>query len=266
MKANKKTIRNAIVLTLAAITLVVATVLTTIAYMVSSAKVSNVFTVGNVTLSLLETDVDENGEVIPNAGKTDRNSYHLMPGKTYLKDPTVTIHANSADSVIFLLVNNEIDTIEIKDGNELGKLTMKQQALQNGWRVIKDIDKNQRLYVYTGEKIVDVKDIPTGDDVYAKKSISVKKSATEININVFNNFTIDPEKDQADIFFAESAEVTLSAYAIHAEGTGVVIDENGNITLADTQKLWDFVVDETPHLLDSYRFTPKNNGETSNGQ
>ena len=57
----KKKLLTAMILTLAAVALVVATVFTTIAYLTASSAVSNTFTVGNVAITMFETKVDENG-------------------------------------------------------------------------------------------------------------------------------------------------------------------------------------------------------------
>lgn len=98
-----------------------------IAYLTSSSSVTNSFTVGNVYLKLDETKVnpsgepvDEDGNVVdPSTGTPVRtetgNNYHLTPGKTYIKDPTVTIDKKSEDSYVRLLVTvtkaQELDTL-----------------------------------------------------------------------------------------------------------------------------------------------------------
>jgi len=64
----------------------------------------NTFTVGEVSLKLDETDVDENGIPIPNADRVTGNEYKLIPGKTYVKDPTLTVLSGSEPSYVRLLV------------------------------------------------------------------------------------------------------------------------------------------------------------------
>ena len=70
--------RNKALLTMAcAVLLVVASVLGTMAYLTSIAEVENTFTVGSVTISMDETDVDNS------TGDKDRdteNKYHLLRG------------------------------------------------------------------------------------------------------------------------------------------------------------------------------------------
>lgn len=87
---------------------------TTLAYLTSKDTVTNTFTVGQVKMTLDEakvnTDgdpVDKTGKVVTNLAAAERvkeNSYKLMPGKEYTKDPTVTIKAGSESAYVRLLV------------------------------------------------------------------------------------------------------------------------------------------------------------------
>lgn len=76
----------------------------TFAYLTSEKTVTNTFTVGNVAITLLETAVNENGDAIPSATPVVENDYHLLPGHTYTKDPTVTVLAGSEESYVRMLV------------------------------------------------------------------------------------------------------------------------------------------------------------------
>ena len=92
-----------LVLALCAILLVVGTILGTVAYLQDTASVVNTFTVGNVHLKLDEAVVDEKGE--PTGGRTETgNAYHLLPGETYTKDPTVTVLKGSEESYVRMVV------------------------------------------------------------------------------------------------------------------------------------------------------------------
>ena len=85
-----KTKSKVLLLSLCAVLLVAATVMGTVAYLTSQAEVTNTFTVGDVQIKLDEAVVDKNGN--PAGGRTDQgNDYHLIPGQTYTKDPTVTV-------------------------------------------------------------------------------------------------------------------------------------------------------------------------------
>lgn len=88
---------------ISAVALVVATVIGTVAYLTDTADVVNTFTVGNVHLRLDEAEVDENGNVTGERTENG-NQYHLIPGKTYIKDPTVHVIKGSEESYVRMIV------------------------------------------------------------------------------------------------------------------------------------------------------------------
>lgn len=95
-----KTAKKAMLMTLCAIILVVATVFGTMAYLTSTDKVENTFTVGNVAIKLDEAKVNPDGSPVEGAARVDGNEYKLMPGHTYTKDPTIHVDAASEDCFI----------------------------------------------------------------------------------------------------------------------------------------------------------------------
>lgn len=99
-----KTKSKALLLTLCAVLLVAASVLGTMAYLTSTDKVENTFTVGNVKITLDEAKVDVNGTPVEPAERVKANEYKLMPGHTYTKDPTVTVKAGSEKSYVRMKV------------------------------------------------------------------------------------------------------------------------------------------------------------------
>lgn len=107
MKKRKRSLRKALLMTCCAVALVAISVGATLAYLTDNAAVTNTFTVGQVGISLSETKVDENGKAIENAARVTSNEYHLVPGQTYTKDPTVTLDAKSESSYIRMLVTVE---------------------------------------------------------------------------------------------------------------------------------------------------------------
>ncbi len=126
---------KSVILTLCALTVVAATVLATLAYLTDKETVVNTFTVGNVDISLQETDVDGDGD-------QSGNSYHIVPGKTYKKDPTVTVNAGSEESYVRMILtihNNSAVKAIIADGkNGLDGYT----DLFGGW--------NENAWLYYG--------------------------------------------------------------------------------------------------------------------
>ena len=101
----KKKFLKALVIVGCAILLVLATITGTVAYLTSVKEVKNTFTVGNVTITLDETDVDLYG-VKETEARVTKNEYKLIPGHEYVKDPTIHVAAGSEDCYIFFKVEN----------------------------------------------------------------------------------------------------------------------------------------------------------------
>lgn len=110
-----KTRSKALLLTLCAVLLVAASVLGTMAYLTSTDSVENTFTVGSVAIKLDEAKVDTDGKAVTPAERVKENSYKLMPGHTYTKDPTVTVEKGSESSYVRMKVtfNNASDIIAL---------------------------------------------------------------------------------------------------------------------------------------------------------
>lgn len=99
-----KTKSKALLLTLCAVLLIAASVLGTMAYLTSTDTVTNTFTVGKVEIKLDEAKVTADGIPVEGAARVTENSYKLMPGNTYTKDPTVTVKAGSEESYVRMKV------------------------------------------------------------------------------------------------------------------------------------------------------------------
>lgn len=257
---NKKLVRNVLVLTLAAVVLVTATVFTTMAYLLSSAKVSNVFTVGNVAISMFETKVDKYGNALNNDGikDADSNSYELLPGHTYKKDPTIYIQGGSQSALVFAKIKNQITNLEV-DPNEVGaKDTMREQMEAKGWRRVGETDDHHWIYVYTGAPT------PIGDQsTDVNQIVKPVASSTDMQtIDLFHEFTLRTDCDKhPDYAQASSYEVTITAYAIQDTKFGA--NNSEFLTPLDIAEAWNIIVknnqNET-HRLDGDMVTEFLNG------
>ena len=181
-----KTKSKALLLTLCAVLLVAASVLGTMAYLTSRDQVVNTFTVGSVAITLDETDVDNS---TADASRDQANSYKLMPGHTYTKDPTIHVAAASEDCYLFVKVANEITAIE-------GETTVAAQMTAKGWVAV---DGVTGVYVYT-------------------QSNAPAVVAGGSNVTVFDNFTISGTVDNATLATYNNKTITVTAYAIQADG------------------------------------------------
>lgn len=243
----KKTIMKIATISTAAVALVVVTVLVTVAYLTSSSAVSNTFTVGNVVIQMFESKVDSNGQKVKYAEgamkDSDGNSYHLLPGETYDKDPTIYVTANSDDLYLFVKVRNNLAPIEegnvTSTGGEgteaiaTGNPTIAEQMAANGWMEFTNTSTGM-VYLYVG---VDE------NNVLNNTAKVVKKSDKRQDIDVFETFTIH---EDANVSIYGGAKVTLTAFAIQTAGFE---DDPAGTTNGKTavQKAWDAIVETYPY-------------------
>ena len=188
----KKT--KAILMALCAVLLVAASVMGTLAYLTSNDSVTNTFTVGNVKITLDETDVDING-VKDTETRVQENDYKLMPGHEYVKDPIIHVDADSENCYLFVKVDNEIAAIEAA-----GDTTVAAQMAAKGWA---PINEGSNVYVYIGT------------EAGAAAPVAVTANA---NVNVFENFTISGDVTNTQLAAYAGKTITVTAYAIQADG------------------------------------------------
>lgn len=173
-----------LLLSLCALLLIAATVCATMAYLTATTKtVTNTFTVGKVGITLDEAIVDVYGRAADPTKRTDKgNTYKLIPGHLYTKDPVITVAADSEDCWLYAKIENPINSIEAESS------TIASQLSTNGWTLI---DEAKHIYAYKE---------------------SVKANA---KIPLFGTFTLDGSKAVDDF---EGKSITVTAYAIQADG------------------------------------------------
>ena len=93
-----------------AMVLVAAVAITgTLAYMsAQAAPVTNTFKFGNMEITLDESKVDENGQIITGAARVVENEYKVAPGATVAKDPTVHVKGGSEKCYVYVSVQNNM--------------------------------------------------------------------------------------------------------------------------------------------------------------
>lgn len=84
--------------------LVTVSILGTLAYLTDTDYNVNTFTVGRVGITLDEAKVNPDGTPVAGADRVKENNYHLLPGQTYIKDPTITVNAGSEEAYVRILV------------------------------------------------------------------------------------------------------------------------------------------------------------------
>lgn len=200
-----KKMKKVLVLLGCAALLVVGSVAGTMAYLTSTKEVKNTFTIGKVAIEMDEAKVNTDGEPLDAGGtvvavaaaeRRNHNTYKLMPGKTYTKDPTIKVNASSEDCYLFVEVVNGIENYETKDNNK----KIQTQMTTLGWKKVSNEDN---VYYYYG---------PTATNGVVAAAATVK---------VFDNFTIDENADSVQYWSditEENAFINVTAYAIQVEG------------------------------------------------
>lgn len=207
---NKKKI---LALVLCMVLLVASSVFGSYAYLTDSEVVENTFTVGKVAITLDELDVDNDENTADNVtyGEEDdvqvrdrANEYHLIPGRTYTKDPIIHVAADSEDCWLFVAIKNEIETIE-------GDTTIADQMENNGWTAV------------AGE-----------NGVYAYNEI-VSAGA---DVVVFESFTIDGNGVDNDMIAEyEGKSIKVAACAVQAAGFGTAEEAWDAVKPADIKPI-----------------------------
>jgi len=203
MKKRSRRLRKFLLVACCTLTLVAVSVGATLAYLTDTEAVTNVFTVGNVDITLDEALVDANGDEITGDGanRVLQNTYHLVPGESYDKDPTIHVKANSENCWIFVKVENGIQDIEAA-----GTTTIAAQMAAKGWHQLMN-----------GKEPV--------KNVYYQ---SHTQQDTDKDYIVFESFTLDGDKlrngtgtDTDAVKYIgnyANATITVTAYAVQQAG------------------------------------------------
>lgn len=195
---------KSIVLAFCALLLVTATIMITIAYLTDSSTVVNTFTIGKVDLTLDEAVVDKDGT--PTGERTEKgNNYHLLPGITYTKDPTVTVTKGSEESYVRMLLtlthSSQLDAIFTPSNTILNEFF-------NGY--------DSTTWIYSGETKDTANNTITYEFRYKDK---VKAVDSDLPLDaLFDSITVPGSLTGEQLETIAGLEITVEAHAIQATG------------------------------------------------
>lgn len=200
-----KTKSKALLLTLCAVLLVAASVMGTMAYLTSTDKVENTFTVGNVKITLDEAKVNTDGTPVTPAERVKANEYKLLPGHTYTKDPMVTVLNGSEASYIKMTVTfskaSALDAIFAPTGADL-------ISIFNGYDsanwICKDNTKDANADTRTYE-------------FWYKETVGAPTADVALDA-LFDSITVPGTITNEQLATIEGMTITVNAYAIQADG------------------------------------------------
>ena len=199
-----KTRSKALLLTLCAVVLVIATVFGTMAYLTSTDKVENTFTVGSVNIKLDEAKANPDGSLVANADRVKANSYKLLPGHTYNKDPMVTVLSGSESSYIKMTVTfskaKELDAIFDPNGATLTSIFNNYDS--TNW-IYKGNTENDNMNTRTYE-------------FWYKETVGAPTADVALDA-LFDSITVPGEITKEQLATIEGMTITVNAYAIQAD-------------------------------------------------
>ncbi len=208
---------KALLMTLCAVALVVGTLFGTLAYLTDSEAVTNTFTVGQVHIKLDEADVKSDGTLETN-NRVQSNEYHLLPGQSYIKDPTVTVEATSDESYIRMLVTVENYT-DLKEAFPVSKYAewyagdvFLLQYLVNGW--------DNAKWISTGNVSVDTtKDTATYEfRYYTTATPASGPSDNGVLEPLFTEIKVPGTVNNEELAKLANVVIKVEAHAIQAVG------------------------------------------------
>ena len=178
---------------------------TTLAYLTSHDQVTNTFTVGNVQIKLDEAKANTDGSLVPNADRVKANSYKLIPGHTYNKDPMVTVLKGSESSYIKMTVTFskavELDDIFKPNGADLTSIFTGYNAAN--WIAkgnTEDTTANTRTYEF-----------------WYKEAVAAPTADVALDA-LFDQIKAPDSLTNSDLNNLKDLKITVNAYAIQADG------------------------------------------------
>ncbi len=202
MSKTKKTL----LMMVCAVMLVLVSVMGTMAYLTSTDEVKNTFTVGNVQIKLDEAAANADGSLIADAPRVKANSYKLLPGHTYAKDPMVTVLSGSESSYVKMTVTfakaAELDKIFAPNGANM-------ISIFNGY----DDSTN---WIYKGNT-EDTKANTRTYEFWYKGTVAAPNGDVELDA-LFDSITVPGTITNAQLATIEGMTITVNAYAIQADG------------------------------------------------
>lgn len=162
----------------------------TVAWLIARTdEVVNTFTFGDINITLDETKVDPDGNPVDEddddvpdriTGTDEQNEYKLIPGEEYLKDPRITVNAESEKCWLFATVEEKIEFVEGESGNFGDYLTY---DVADGWTEL--VTDNETVKVY-----YQVVEYDAENDQYfgilAEDKVSVSEELTKKDIEILN--------------------------------------------------------------------------------
>ena len=193
-------------MTVLALVLVIAmSVAGTYAYLTSTDTVKNTFTVGDVQIKLDEAKANPDGSLAAGNERVKANSYKLLPGHTYNKDPMVTVLSGSESSYVKMTVTfskaAELDAIFDPNGANM-------TSIFNGY--------DSANWIYKGNTEDTTANTRTYEFWY-KAPVAAPDGDVALDA-LFDSITVPGTITNDQLKTIKGMTITVNAYAIQADG------------------------------------------------
>lgn len=196
----------------------------------------NTFSYGDINLTLEETLTDEKGNPVDRKGdpiadgdkvvKTQEgNTYEMMPGEEYMKDPTVTVLDGNEACWLFIrlteeggtTISNADGSVDIYDFDDF-----LEYKVHKDWAPL-EVGECESVYFRYVDKDSDEEVNDIIYQILAGNKVKVKDSVTKEMLNALDN-------NGKDIEHATYPKLSVTAYAIQYSGFEAEISEGATDT------------------------------------
>lgn len=131
------------------------------------------------------------------------NEYHLLPGHTYYKDPTVTVLKGSEESYIRMLVTiNEQDDLDAIFAPTGADMTSIFGNVSSDWMLVKETENNDDTRTYE----------------FRYKETVAAPNADVVLDDLFETITVPGTITAKQLATIQDLQITIVANAIQADG------------------------------------------------
>ncbi len=230
----KKTLAKILAIALCAILLVSGTVYITLAYLQSKSNVvQNTFTVSNITITLDEAKVDAFGNVVEGANRVSEGtqSYKLIPGTSYVKDPTVHVTGGSEPCYVVIAIHDTVfgkGTNSFEDNYNGENSKVYDQIAANGWNKLEGSVINESILLNTvgmedwnGDYTLYYYDTSANEN----EGAIIATSNVDQDLKIFDGFKLLNNIQSSDLTALEGKAFEVVAFAMQTTGYGANFDD-----------------------------------------
>lgn len=213
-----KTRNKALIIIMCVVLLMAVSIFGTLSYLTDSESVTNTFTVGLVKIKLNETDVNTDGKKASD-DRVQTNEYELLPGRTYIKDPTVTVDKGSIESYIRMMVEVErIDQLKaaLPDSKYYADLDKDGSTDDFALEMLLDSSWNYSQWHFAGYTEKGTSGIY---EFRYYTTVDTSKSNADLPLEpLFTKIKVPGEIDNEQLADLADVEIVVTAHAIQVSG------------------------------------------------